>query len=125
MFSGEVSHEAYQGKQNAAFKARGRNGFREETAKKSQKHDSKREKIQENRQMDIRSEIKAPIICEGMTMTEVVNKLAMQYGWSQSVPNFFGKLKRNSLRYQEAVELADALGYNIVWQKRKRWSRCS
>ncbi len=69
--------------------------------------------------MDIRSEIKAHIICEGMTMTEVVNKLAIQYGWSQSVPNFSGKLKRNSLHYQETVELADALGYNIVWQKRK------
>ncbi|HAZ68048.1 MAG TPA: phosphoribosylglycinamide formyltransferase, partial [Oscillibacter sp.] len=27
-------------------------------------------------------------------------------------------LKRGSLRYGEAVELADALGYDIVWQKR-------
>ena len=30
-----------------------------------------------------------------------------------------GKLKRGSLRYGEAVELADALGYDIVWEKRK------
>ena len=34
-------------------------------------------------------------------------------------PNFSGKLRRGSLRYQEAVELADALGYDLVWQKRK------
>ncbi len=54
-----------------------------------------------------------------MTMNEVLDKLSEQYGWSKSVPNFSGKLKRSSLRYQEAVELADVLGYDIVWQKRQ------
>jgi DNA invertase Pin-like site-specific DNA recombinase len=44
--------------------------------------------------------------------------LADEYGWSSSVPNLSGKLKRGSLRYGEAVELADVLGYDIVWQKR-------
>ena len=54
----------------------------------------------------------------GMTMSEVVDYLADEYGWSSSVPNLSGKLKRGSLRYGEAVELADALGYDIVWVKR-------
>ena len=53
-------------------------------------------------------------------MSEVVEKLADEHGWSSSVPNFSGKLRRNSLRYHEAVELADVLGYDLVWQKRKR-----
>ena len=52
-------------------------------------------------------------------MSEVVTKMADQYGWSASVPNLSGKLRRGSLRYNEAVELADALGYDLVWQKRK------
>ena len=69
--------------------------------------------------MNIRNEIKAIIVREGMTMTEVVEKMADQYGWSASVPNLSGKLQRNSLHYQEAVELADALGYDIVWQRRR------
>ena len=69
--------------------------------------------------MDTRNEIKAYIVREGMTMSELVEKLAEQYGWSASVPNFSGKLRRGSLRYREAVELADALGYDIVWQRRK------
>ena len=43
---------------------------------------------------------------------------ALRREWSRSVPNLSGKLKRGSLRYGEAVELADALGYDIVWQKR-------
>ena len=69
--------------------------------------------------MNTRNEIKAYITREGMTLTEVVEKMAEQYGWSASVPNLSGKLRRGSLRYQEAVELSDALGYDVVWQKRK------
>ena len=69
--------------------------------------------------MNIRNEIKSILIREGVTMAEIVEKMADQYGWSASVPNFSGKLRRASLRYQEAVELADALGYELVWQKRK------
>ena len=49
---------------------------------------------------------------------EELKKLADKYGWSASLPNLSGKLRRGSLRYHEAVELADALGYDIVWQRR-------
>ena len=43
-------------------------------------------------------------------LAEVVDYLSDEYGWSRSVLNLSGKLKRGSLRYGEAVELADALG---------------
>lgn len=69
--------------------------------------------------MNTRNEIKSIIVREGMTLSEVVEKMSEQYGWSPSVPNLSGKLRRGSLRYCEAVELADALGYDLVWQKRK------
>jgi len=46
-------------------------------------------------------------------------ELAMTNGWSPSVPNLSDKLRRGSLRYKEAVELADALGYDLIWQKRR------
>ena len=36
--------------------------------------------------MSIRNEIKAYIVREGFTMSELVEKLAEQYGWSPSVP---------------------------------------
>ena len=65
------------------------------------------------------NEIKSYIVRSGMTMTEVVDYLSDEYGWSCSVSNLSGKLKRGSLRCGEAVELADALGHDIVWQKRK------
>jgi len=56
---------------------------------------------------------------QGMTMQEVVDLLADEYGWSDSVSNLSNKLQRESLRYTEAVQLADVLGYDIVWQKRR------
>ena len=62
----------------------------------------------------IRNEIKSYIIRAGMTMNEVVELLSDEYGWSSSVPNLSGKLKRGSLRYREAVELADVLGYDLI-----------
>jgi len=102
--------------------------------------------------MNIRNEIKAYIVREGFTMSELGEKLANRgprkvarpcgerrssgmselspqaeardmelattNGWSASVPNLSDKLRRGSLRYREAVELADALGYDLVWQKR-------
>ena len=86
---------------NISFSLTGKNNFKEEF-------------------MSIRSEIKANIIRAGFTMQEVVDKLTTDYGWSDSVSNFSGKLSRESLRYKEAVELADALGYEIVWQKRTK-----
>jgi len=65
------------------------------------------------------TEFKAQIIRAGNTMQEVVDQLHDEYGWSDSVSNLSGKLQRESLRYREAVELADVLGYDIVWQKRR------
>lgn len=68
---------------------------------------------------NVRNEIKAQIVCAGFTMQNVVDKLAEDYGWSDSVSNLSAKLQRESIRYKEVIELADVLGYDIVWQKRR------
>ena len=68
--------------------------------------------------MNVRNEIKAQIIRAEMTMQEVVDLLSDEYGWSDSVSNLSNKLQRESLRYTEAVQLADVLGFEIVWRKR-------
>ena len=69
--------------------------------------------------MSVRNEIKAQIIRAGFTMQEVVDLLHDEYGWSDSVSNLSAKLQRESIRYKEGVELADALGYELIWQKRR------
>jgi len=68
---------------------------------------------------NLRNEIKSYIVRQGLTMQEVVDLLHDKHGWSDSVSNLSNKLQRESLRYVEAVQLADALGYEIVWQKRR------
>ena len=69
---------------------------------------------------NLRNEIKSYIVRKGMTMQEIVDMLRDEPGWSDSVSNLSNKLQRESLRYVEAVQLADALGYEIVWQRKKR-----
>ena len=67
---------------------------------------------------DLRNEIRSYIVRSGCTMQEVVEQLSEDHGWSDSVSNLSNKLQRQSLRYVEAVQLADALGYDLVWRKR-------
>ena len=69
--------------------------------------------------MSVRNEIKAQIVRAGFTMQEVVDLLAEEYDWSGSVSNLSAKLQRESIRYREVVELADVLGYDLIWQKRR------
>ena len=67
-----------------------------------------------------RNEIKSSTVRQARTMQEVGDLLHDEHGWSDSVSNLSNKLQRESLRYVEAVQLADALGYEIVWQRKKR-----
>ena len=69
--------------------------------------------------MSIKNEIKSQIVRAGFTMQEIVDRLAEEYDWSDSVSNLSAKLQRESIRYKEVVELADALGYDLIWQKRR------
>ena len=69
--------------------------------------------------MSIRNEIKAQIVRTGFTMQELVDRLAEEYDWSDSVSNLSAKLQRESIRHKEVMELADVLGYDLVWQKRR------
>ena len=69
--------------------------------------------------MSVRNEIKAQIVRAGFTMQEIVNRLHDEYSWSDSVSNLSAKLQRESIRYKEVMELADVLGYDLVWQKRR------
>lgn len=69
--------------------------------------------------MTVRNEIKAQIVRAGYTMQELVDRLHKEYGWSDSVSNLSAKLQRESIRYKEVMQLADVLGYDLIWQKRR------
>lgn len=69
--------------------------------------------------MNIKREIKSYIVKEGTSMNELVERLYINHKWSKSVSNFSGKLQRGSLRYTEAHDIAEELGYEIVWIKKR------
>jgi len=69
-----------------------------------------------------REEIRAEIMRAGYTMSEVVSILNEKYCRSNSVSNLGNKLRRNSLRYFEAKEIAEAIGYKIVWVKDDKYT---
>lgn len=68
----------------------------------------------------VKCEIQSHIIGAGYTQREAVEACCAEYGWSESDSNFSNKLEKQTLRYREALELAEVLGYEIVWQKQRR-----
>ena len=67
----------------------------------------------------VKCDIQSHIVEAGYTQKEAVDACSAEYGWSDSLSNFSAKLGRGSLRYVEALQLADVMGYDIVWQKRR------
>ena len=62
--------------------------------------------------MSAREEIKAILAKENLTMTELSKKL------DTSVNNLSNKLRNKTIKYEEVLEIADILGYNIKFEKR-------
>ena len=85
-----------------------------------QNHNTKQQtEFMEENILNIKNQIKAQILLAGFTMAEAVDALSTDYGWSDSLSNFSAKLSRESLRYKEVLELAQVLGYEIVWKKKE------
>jgi len=57
------------------------------------------------------------MIESGYKMTDVV-KILNDRGKTGTIQNLSQKLTRDRLRYDEVVEIADILGYDIKWIKR-------
>ena len=64
--------------------------------------------------------VKSIAAAEGLTMTEVVAKLnEHRKPEDKTTPqNLANKFTRGSFRYSDAEEIAEVLGYEIVWQKK-------
>ena len=68
----------------------------------------------------VRCEIKSYIVAAGYTQKEAVEACAVEFeNWSPSDSNFSNKLEKQTIRYREVLELAQVLGYEIVWQRRR------
>lgn len=67
--------------------------------------------------MALKEEIKSMIVKSGLTMNEVVQRINEKYDRNDSLSNLSNKLTRGTLKYREAEEIAEVIGYRIEWIK--------
>jgi len=68
----------------------------------------------------VKCDIQSHIIAAGYTQKEAVEAYAAEFdNWSPSDSNFSNKLDKQTVRYREVLQLAEILGYEIVWQRRR------
>ena len=67
----------------------------------------------------VKCDIQSHIVAAGYTQKEAVDACSAEYGWSDSDSNFSNKLDKETIRYKEVLELAEILGYEIVWRRRR------
>lgn len=68
--------------------------------------------------MDVKNEIKSLITKKGLTMTEVIKMLNEKHHRNDTLQNLSQKLTKGTLRYSEAVEIAEVIGCEIVWSNK-------
>lgn len=66
---------------------------------------------------EVRNEIKSYIAKSGMTLTEVINEYNKTHT-PTTTQNISNKLSRGTLKYQEALDMAEIMGYRIVWERK-------
>lgn len=63
--------------------------------------------------------IRAKIMEQNKTMTEVAELLSKKYGKPVSVQNLSQKIRRGSIRFFEVEDIAEVLGCELVWKKKE------
>jgi len=69
--------------------------------------------------MGIREEIKALIAKEATTLTDVAAKLTKNKDKRAAMNSISQKLRNKTISYNEIERIADILGYDIKFEKRK------
>ncbi|WP_407314795.1 LLM class flavin-dependent oxidoreductase [Desulfosporosinus sp. SB140] len=69
----------------------------------------------------MKDEIKARIVESGYTMSRVVSEINKKRDAENqtTTQNLSNKLSRETLKYKEAQEIAEVIGYKIEWIKEK------
>lgn len=63
--------------------------------------------------INIKNEIKAAAMREGLTLTMAIEKMNKKYNKKQTLQNISNKLQNNTIKFNEVFELLDAIGYKI------------
>lgn len=63
--------------------------------------------------------IKGYIAQSNCTLTKLHKLLQEKYNIATSVQNLGGKINKQTLKYNEILQIADVLGYEIKWVEKK------
>ena len=69
--------------------------------------------------MELKDEIKAYIVSSGWSITDLNNELNKINNTEYTVQNLSSKIRKGSLKYSEILQIANILGYEIKWIKKK------
>jgi len=68
----------------------------------------------------IKNKIKSLTIEQGLSLRDLAKLLSEKYGRPKyGISNLSHKLIKGSLRYEDALDIAEVLGYDIQWVKKK------
>jgi hypothetical protein len=71
------------------------------------------------RNLAVKEDVKAAIVRAGWSISAVNDELNRRHNTNYTVQNLSNKLSRGSLRYREAVEIADIIGFEIEWKPKR------
>ena len=68
----------------------------------------------------IRNEVKAQIARSGWTLTNIVKEMNARRPVDEqtTTQNISNKLSRGTIKYSEILEIADIIGYRIIWEEK-------
>ena len=69
--------------------------------------------------MNIRDEIKSLLANEAKTMTEIASMIYENENKRSAMSTLSQKLKKGTIRFSEVWQIADILGYDIKFEKKK------
>lgn len=70
--------------------------------------------------MSYKHDLKGYIASSGYTLTKLTEELNKRNESNYSVQNLSNKIRKESLKYDEILQIADILGYSIIWQKHRK-----
>lgn len=68
--------------------------------------------------MTIKDDLKSYIVKKGFNVSKLNEELNKKNGTDQSVQNLNKKINNETIRYDEVLEIAEVLGYEIVWKEK-------
>lgn len=63
--------------------------------------------------------IKTLAIYKGTSLRKLITKLAINKNTSDCYSNFYAKLKKETIKFSEVADIAETLGYEIIFRDKK------